>query len=728
MPRFISDNQANFVKGLLTEVSELTFPAQYASDMSNCSLSRDGKLSRRLGLQKELGTTESVETYVQGALTRTLTWENVGGESGVEFSVVQIGGKLRFYDKSSEQLSDGEVFTDNIGSATVYELDLTTYNRPTGLGAGQAPIQVASIKGGLVVVSPEINSILIERSSVDGSFTVTEIEFEERDFEYLGDTSTYASSQSLTPTDLNREYDTKNSGWGGSTAYTTYTAGTGNYPPLNIVWHSAKDASDNFDLTLFNKLADEGSTSLIGNGRYILNMYTGDRETVSGITGVTNSPENTRFSTVAAFAGRVFFAGLSSPLRTSRIYFTQTLNDLSIIGKLHSQNDPTAEFLSDGLDTDGGFIDIPEAHDIKVIYEWKNALLVFADNGVWQIDGVDQVFRATEFRVRKVFDTGIYRATSFATLDGTPFWWSVDGIFTITQSQLGDPSPQDISRATIQTFWDNIEVSAKDTVFSQVDEVNKRIFWFYANNDETIEYKYNNALILDATLEAFYPWTISDQAENTSYIIGSSFYRNANRGASTFDVVDSSGDQVQDSSFNDVQAELIGTIAGTGTRIKMLIINNNGTIQWAEFRGIDFLDWEDTNYTSYAVTGDNPMGDLTLRKSAPYVTVYMNVTETGWEASGGGYVPIREGSLKVSSFWDSKSSSAVTSQQAYRLKLIPAVDTSDLTTFGYPHETIQTRLKLRGRGRFLKIRYESEQGKDFQLLGWGLVGALNDRF
>ena len=36
--------------------------------------------------------------------------------------------------------------------------------------------------------------------------------------------------------------------------------------------------------------------------------------------------------------------------------------------------------------------------------------------------------------------------------------------------------------------------------------------------------------------------------------------------------------------------------------------------------------------------------------------------------------------------------------------------------------------KLRGKGRSARLRFESEQGKDFILLGYGVIDARNHRF
>jgi len=64
----------------------------------------------------------------------------------------------------------------------------------------------------------------------------------------------------------------------------------------------------------------------------------------------------------------------------------------------------------------------------------------------------------------------------------------------------------------------------------------------------------------------------------------------------------------------------------------------------------------------------------------------------------------------------------------YRLKPNPVVDAGDLTDFDYPENVVTSRVKVRGRGRSIRLKYESEQGKDFILLGWSMIGGINARY
>ena len=61
-----------------------------------------------------------------------------------------------------------------------------------------------------------------------------------------------------------------------------------------------------------------------------------------------------------------------------------------------------------------------------------------------------------------------------------------------------------------------------------------------------------------------------------------------------------------------------------------------------------------------------------------------------------------------------------------RLKSMPIVDSNNLLDFDYPESVITTRMKVRGRGRSMRVKFESEQGKDFILLGYSVLGGRNN--
>lgn len=60
-----------------------------------------------------------------------------------------------------------------------------------------------------------------------------------------------------------------------------------------------------------------------------------------------------------------------------------------------------------------------------------------------------------------------------------------------------------------------------------------------------------------------------------------------------------------------------------------------------------------------------------------------------------------------------------TQQQAYKLNALRMANVSQVEA-NYGYEVVETKHKVRGNGKALIIRFESEDGKDFELLGWGV--------
>lgn len=712
MPQSLNQKTVNnFVKGLITEAAELTFPESASVNESNCDLRRDGSRRRREAVAVESNAVLSSFTISNSEIVGTGTWINVGGSAALEFLVVQKGNTIFFYNKAELPYSD-QVISGSIS--------LATYEFAGSIGSNNVKCQYASINGTLIISSGAIDTIV---ASYDGTnVSVSSIAFKTRDFEWQGDTDTYPEEAA---SDAIRLYDTTNAGWTGDkgdAALTAYKAASSNQlPPLTHPWYAGKDSDNAFDAAEW-KLIFAGTT-LTGNGHFILDFFSKVR------TGITTETESSRFKSVASFSGRVFYAGLTSAKNAGTILFSRLVEDNSDLGKCHQQNDPTSEYLSDLLATDGGFINIPDAVNIQLLYSFRASLFVFAENGVWQVTGVDGIFSATAYGINRVSNIGILNPQTFIEADGLPFWWSRFGIHTLAVDEVsGQGSEQNITLPTIQTFWDKISTGAKSKITSVYDNINKKVYWAYPDNDETVEAKLNNILILDLTLQAFYPWKISDQASSTSCVVGCAFYSGFGAAELELDVITAAGDDVVQGTDDIISTQV--SDFNTGDPALVLLVRDGATnkLTMATFAGDTFLDWGEANYSSFAESGYDFGGDLIIKKNAPYIAVYSRLTETGFTGSeDAGYESIRPSSLLVSSAWDFNENFN-TAQQAYRLKFPVLVDSGNITNFNYPEDVITTRLKVRGHGRSVRLRYESEQGKDFILLGWGLIFGRNQRF
>lgn len=726
----------NLVKGLITEAGELTFPENASVDELNCSLSRDGSRSRRLGVEFEEGNQLSSFDVDPLQAFSVGQWDNPGGISGLSFMVIQVGALLRFYSTAPAPYSAQD---------TGLEVDLTPY-QISGKDITTADIEFASIASALVVASDAIDTIYL---TYDGSsIAISPIEFRVRDFEWMSDVCDLTEAIPNANITSARKYDTLNSGWIGNSGSTpetydgftvpsgnglaalkTYRASRAGYPPLTHPWYSGLDSGGNFSLTEWDKVYS--GSSLLGNGHFILDFFNKDRNTAAGMTGLMVETETSRFTAVAAYAGRMFYAGLGSGTNSGKILYSRIVetikesSDCSIIGDCFQQNDPVSDYFSDLLETDGGVINIPEAYNIKKLYTHNQYLYVFADNGVWVVSGPDSRFSATSYYVSKVSNVGIFTPKSFVAAEGVPFWWSKYGIHTFAYDETsGFPMEQNLSISTVQSFWDGLDANAKLRVTAAYDRVNKKIFWLYPKNGETKLNKRTNILILDIPLQAFYPWTIAEDEADTTYAMGLFFFDAYGNQEIESLVFDSSDDTVT-SGGEDVYVIRYNLLFGSQTQLGILTFTED-KFTIAGFTSKLFLDWGTEDYSSFVETGYDFAGDLLLKKSAPYLVTYCRSTEEGYSIAPD-FDVINPSGLFVEAYWDFKDYPA-SRQQVYRVKPTPVLNVSDLTDNGQTKSVVTSRIKVRGSGRSMRLKFIAEEGKNFVLLGYSVLIGANERF
>jgi len=402
-----------FVKGLVTEASEMTFPENASSDELNCELLKNGARRRRKGLKFEDNYQESSFTVNEGDFVHKQTWNNVSGLAGVEYLVVQVNSMVYFYDKSFQTVSAG---------LKSFSIDLTTYTASNGFDPAEEPIQCSSISGYLVITSAAINPLKVKYVDTT-TISVTTISIQIRDFEYQYQGTAAVDKRvtlatlggATTTTDFkNYKYDLYNIGWvsantgRSANAFDYWDSQETDYPPRNKPWWIGKSTDNEQSIAAFNKI--DGGINLAPNGRFILDLFSKNRSTVSGISDLPTVTESARFRATATYAGRAWYAGLDSAANGGKVFFTRVIQDEGDFGKCYQTADPTAEDSAGVVDSDGGFLLIPDASNIRALFPMGSTLLVMAQNGIWQIGGVDQVFKATEFFVKKISPFGISTA------------------------------------------------------------------------------------------------------------------------------------------------------------------------------------------------------------------------------------------------------------------------------------------------------------------------------
>ena len=180
MPRQQGRQQfLNFVGGLNTESSPLTFPQGTAKALDNVDLNRDGSIERRRGLDFEIGgaysTTSFTNQYLDNRAITRHEWVSVNGDDSLNFAVIQVGGTLYFHKLGADVLS-----LSVIGS-----IDLD----PIKIHADfiKEPISTDSAKGKLFVVNKLMSPAYIQYDSDTGEFTGVKLTIKIRDMDGISE-------------------------------------------------------------------------------------------------------------------------------------------------------------------------------------------------------------------------------------------------------------------------------------------------------------------------------------------------------------------------------------------------------------------------------------------------------------------------------------------------------------------------------------------------------------
>lgn len=692
-----------FVKGLITEASPLTFPENASIDELNCELSRTGTRSRRKAIGFEDAYEYSSFTATVDDTVRSVTWRSVGTSGALDFEVVQVNSTLYFYDKSVSNISSNrKSFTVNLNTFKV------TGSKPIN----DFKFDGDTINGYFVVVHPSCDPFYIEYDNDTDTISTSTIPIKIRDFEYLtSDKETLLFDTNDGNITDERLYDSYNSGWYfdddnintklsdvitlSNTVLWEYRVTKGRYPRLTHPWYSSKEANGDFFVTGWGKVYS--GNNLQGNGHFILNLFRKDRASVANIPGLATELITNRFSAITSYAGRIWYSGINIPKESGRIYFSKVIEEPKDFGTCHQVNDPTAEDISDLLDSDGGVINIPEARNIKSLFTYGTTLLVFAENGVWEIGGVDQVFKATEYYVNRVSSVGVYNRDTFVDAEGTPIWWGSTGIFTMSRNEISsNGEAANLSLATIQTFWEAIPIAVRNNALAIYDRVNRRIYWIYSD-DELTPRQYSKALVMDLVLEAFFPWEFKKKTVNSPIIVGG--FNVDGLGTVEFEnEVIASSPTVLVSGDTVVVSDSQETVVSR-PKIKFIVIDQSvNKITFAEISQTSLQDWGSETYSSYAVAGYDYSGDLTSFKNPLYITTVMD------KRAGS--------SLLMKTYWDYKTNLSSESQ-LYR------------NTYRRD-DTVVTRVRVRGRGRVVTMRFESVGDGDFALHGYEVVNVKNN--
>lgn len=742
---------SSFIRGLITEAGPLTFPDNAALVDENNVLNKDGSRQRRLGLNYESPYTLRSEGMDVGGgylpEVSTHLWKNPTKTGAYDIVVVQTSNRLYFYKADKTSISNNIL---NGGAPSLLPADYDT----------EVKISTASLLGDLLVTCGKEYVRLYSYNSTTQLVSFEDVRLKIRDL--FGIETPYAPEVQPTPvtlpltpanTDLiHHVYNLRNQGWpsliprcvtqdgsGVPTPADPIVLDTGAIPGPNhtlasdtLVWWRYKmaAASDIKNVGVFSLYEVYKDSSYSGSGVADRTPFTSSAPKGAAIIDVFKRSDSrqtfqnslfganpllllrTDTSTggvtqVASFAGRYFYAvkentltggDKSSPRLNGRILYSQVIKGSSDTGKCYTTGDPTSEYDYETVATDGGFIVLPEAGEILKLVPLGSSLFVFAKNGVWEIFGGDEGFSALSQNVVKTSTLGALSATSVVAAESVLAYWTVGGIHLISiDPSSGRGISVNITTNTIQTLYNNISDLEKPKAIGIFDEVNRKLRWLYNESPGASSSPlFSRELVFDADLKAFYINKIA-QIPNT-------------------------------------QNGIVGVVAIPDLRYMMATkpdtsLDFQYSFGW--YRDTTFYDFGLYDSPAVLLTGYLTGNAASLSKQVKALVTQLKRTETGFADVGGNIVFTNPSSCIVTPQWEWTNSTAAGKWgapiQMYRLQR-PYYPTGASDPFDYGYTVITSKSGIRGRGRALSLKFESEPGKDMRILGWGLEVVVEDNF
>lgn len=743
-----------FSKGLLTELNPLNSQIDTTISESNFELKRDGTRTRRLGMDLESGFTPVAldldEPTVNSSQITSFMWKGVSGDPGTKFFVVRIANKLKFFKLNSDN-----------GSELVSSVDISV--------TPEASVAFTSVQGFLVIAAGAADMFLVTYDLISKTFSVSTFRISIRDFFGIEETieKRYETDNTYRgKLNWQHYYNLYNQGWGiprltwwtgtisdAVSLGSDYLHETQSPSNQDKVWSGLtqrpRSNPDFYTFEAFNFVqfqAITGVEGFVSKGYFIIDAFNrgASRQTqwvahknkypvTGGLISSFNPPADITSNgptSIATHAGRVFYSGINgavtngdkrSPNYNNFVFFSQLIKNQQDFGKCYQEGDPTSRESFDLVDTDGGYIVIPEAINIHTMYSLGDQLFLIAENGVWSVAGGSGYgFTASNYLVTKLSSFGGYPGNSFVELGGVGFFWGSDGIYTISKNQYGDYEVSNQTKTTIDSFFQNISSTAHTNVQGFADKYRNQVRWLY-RDDNLFTDSQVKELVLDLNFKAFIPNTIHNTVSNSCCVI------TGTHGG------DYSSDIIEDSIVAGLDEVVVGvddvilditvkkTLATTAKYIGVQKVGSNIYIFTCEYNNTDFVDWgftgEGSDAEAFMVTNTFTGGDFAVKKQIPYLTMAFAETEKTY-ISG---VINQESSCIGRFMWDfthrERSKKWTREIQLYR-KSKWYYDDFDIDN-GFSLNIVKS--KVRGIGKSFALHVKTEPLKACHIYGWNLT-------
>lgn len=408
-----------------------------------------------------------------------------------------------------------------------------------------------------------------------------------------------------------------------------------------------------------------------------------------------------RPTAIAMFAGRIWYAGIDSGRFSDTVLFSQIVlnseTDYDKYGKCYQAGDPTDEFRSLVVPSDGGTIQVPGLAGVKAMLPLQNSILLFASSGVYEISGGREPFSANNFTVRRLSAVEAYSAIGMTNTDFGALYTSPRGIYSIVPSDItGMLISQPIIDDNLKTLWNSIPDENQKLAQLSYDYALQKVYLLYSEVTRDRDH-FTHALVYDLRNKGWYKLSLPyPEPQGYGHRIRCAVITKAGDGSNA-----------------NKKVKFMSTFLSIDTAPQVYVLDMDQTL----YEDADFRQPLPYMITAYdGIGGAEVPKDFAHKRQAPVMHVYAKRTETGVDGNG---LPVNTSSIIVEPRWDftdtNSTGRAGSPQQAYRSRTLYL---GNPTEDGQP--VVISRLKLRGRGKSLHLKFSGEADKDMHILGYAI--------
>lgn len=725
--RKLSVEVNKFNKGLVGSASPVDFPIDAASTLKNFVIEKDGSLRKRAGLSTKhsfsLTSTDSIPIKPDGASNLLGYVSNFRSKNDLLLLVLEIRNVyagvsndiIRFVEYDITSNSSREI---GVATSSGAEPRFPYNNGVTG--------SAIDLGGAFTVTSSEQCYTLYYDSALDKIAYDPDIaDIRIRDswgvsYEEGAPGAAALANATLYPKLV---YNAYNNGYGGADVVKLNATDDGRFVPGKLYSAGLTFQSKNSGPVLSNNhylQNQEFFTEIVPRGKWIGSPYNWKRLSVKSSGSAVVSVDNglalstTLYTDSILSNGRVWHwaknyehsgnaLDRNTPNPDTMILFSQVVIGGEGASKCYSANDPTAcgDIPAQPLEADGGVIVISGSGAILQLIDYDGRIIVFAENGVWEISGP---FSPINYQIRKLTDERLSDHRTVVFIDDRVVFMGEGAIMAIVRDpRYNTLSATDISSPSLADMYLQRYKVTRDTAiaFSAYNGVDGVVEWWMCKDVSTpVSGGVYTVLCYDKVLGVFY---------SKEYVIPES--------AGNF--------------------RFIGTVEDFTTPGKFLLIGlhkasvgSSATVSIVDPEAGDLIDTITTSegqvelpYSAELETGAASFGDASKAKNAPYISLYFKQTEGAYNELGDFDTP---SSCLMRLKWDFSRSADTgkwtDEREMYRLNRFNYPDTA---SFDYGYDVVVTKNKVRGRGKALRIKLTIPSGKTCHLYGWNFTLLTN---